>query len=157
MATVNPRFGREVKTLRYGRPTCGRTQLALASDAGIRVSHVSDIERGRRPCGPEVASRLASALGLQGEKLTEFMRLAATTTGRGHLYVESPDFGDLLDLIVRRLRRQSVDERRIVAVSSVPSASRSELGDILVVLSDGSRAHVDVKVRVVRPMRQPCW
>lgn len=155
MSNVDPEFGRRLRALRISRNQCGCSQLALASDAGLRVSHFSDIERGQRPCGPEVASRLASALGLQGDNLVEFMRLAAATTERGHLFVSSPDFGDLLDIIVRRLRRQGIDERRIVSVSAAPSASRAEAGDALVVLVDGTRAFVEINVRVERATCRP--
>ena len=38
------------------------TQVQLAELAGIRPSHISDMENGKRPIGKEMAKRLAKAL-----------------------------------------------------------------------------------------------
>lgn len=150
MASVNPEFGIRLRALRIGRGNECLSQRALAEAAQVRVSHVSDVERGQRPCGPEVAARIAAALGVQGDALVDFMRLAATTTERGHLWVKSPDFEQLVIAIANKLRRQGVDERGIVSVSTAPSASSAESADILVVMADGTRIYVGIRTRFER-------
>lgn len=48
--------------LRALRERSGMTVTALAAAAGIKQSHLSNIEAGRRNASPEVAVALASAL-----------------------------------------------------------------------------------------------
>jgi DNA-binding XRE family transcriptional regulator len=38
------------------------TQAQLAAKVGVKVSHISEMERGKRPIGKEMAKRLAKAL-----------------------------------------------------------------------------------------------
>ena len=90
MDEITSKFGGRLRQLRLGHGN-GVTQRELATAAHLKVANVSGIERGVRPCGPEVASRLASALGLQDRALADFMQLASTTTERGHLWVRSPN------------------------------------------------------------------
>jgi transcriptional regulator with XRE-family HTH domain len=151
MTSVNPEFG---KHLRVGREKVSWSQRALAEAAQIRVSNVSDIERGRRPCGPDVASRLAAALEIQGYDLVAFMSLAATTTERGHVWAQSPVFEQLLSAITNKLQRQGVDERGIVSVSAVPPASRDQPGEILVVMHNATRIFIEIKTRIDREVRR---
>lgn len=42
----------------------GQTQQQLATAAGISVSYLCDIEKGRRDAKPEVLARLAAALNV---------------------------------------------------------------------------------------------
>lgn len=153
MSTGNSQFGKQLRALRLERKE-PLTQRALAQAARIKVSNVSGMERGVRPCGPDVASRLGSALELKGQSLVEFMRLAATTTERGHLWTQSPDFERLLAAMAARLRVQGIDERRIISASPVPSVHRGEAADILAVLQDGSRAYIEIKIRMERGVRR---
>ncbi len=130
------------------------TQRVLAQAAQIKTANLSGMERGVRSCGPDVASRLASALGLQGQTLIDFMRLAATTTERGHLWVRSGEFDHLLSAITSKLRRQGVDERSIVSVSSVQtSCSMKYPGDLLVVMANGSRFYIEIKAHIEQGRR----
>jgi transcriptional regulator with XRE-family HTH domain len=154
MTSVNPEFGRHLRALRLGPESKSWTQLALADAAQIRVSNVSDIERSRRPCGPDVASRLASALGIKGRSLIEFMSLAAKTTERGYLWGQSPVFEQLLIAITTKLQRQGVNERYLVSVSTVPPASRDQLGEILAVMNDCTRIYIKITTRIDREERR---
>ena len=38
------------------------TQAQLAARVGVKPSHISEMERGKRPLGKEMAKRLAKAL-----------------------------------------------------------------------------------------------
>jgi len=49
--------------LRQRREALGLTQTAVADAAGIGQSNLSNVEAGRRVCGPEVEARLAKVLG----------------------------------------------------------------------------------------------
>jgi DNA-binding XRE family transcriptional regulator len=40
----------------------GLTQAQLAAKVGVKVTHISEMERGKRPIGKEMAKRLAKAL-----------------------------------------------------------------------------------------------
>ncbi len=50
--------------LRGARAKKGMTQRDLARLTGIRQSHISEMERGDRPIGKNVALRLAAGLGV---------------------------------------------------------------------------------------------
>lgn len=50
--------------LRGGRTKEGLTQQQLSELTGIPRTHISDMERGRRPIGKQTAKKLASALKL---------------------------------------------------------------------------------------------
>ena len=49
--------------LRGARGLKGMTQAALAAAVGIRASHVSDMEHGRRPIGKALAKKFGEVLG----------------------------------------------------------------------------------------------
>lgn len=51
--------GEVLRGLRYRE---GLTQAKLAALVGVKPAHISDIERGRRPIGKEMAKRLGKAL-----------------------------------------------------------------------------------------------
>lgn len=48
--------------LRDARTSRGRTLTALAADTGYSLSHLSDLERGRRLPSPQAVRRIADAL-----------------------------------------------------------------------------------------------
>ena len=48
--------------LRGARSREEMTQAQLAAKVGVKVSHISEMERGKRPVGKEMAKRLAKAL-----------------------------------------------------------------------------------------------
>jgi ribosome-binding protein aMBF1 (putative translation factor) len=50
------------EVLRGARYREGLTQKQLAAKVGVKVSHISEMERGKRPIGKEMARRLAKAL-----------------------------------------------------------------------------------------------
>jgi Helix-turn-helix len=50
-------------TLRIRRDNAGLTLQALSDKTGIPKGHLSSMERGKRPIGPIIAKKLASALG----------------------------------------------------------------------------------------------
>jgi len=50
--------------LRGARGLAGMTQAALAEAVGAHKSHISEMERGVRPIGKEMAKRLGKALGM---------------------------------------------------------------------------------------------
>ena len=52
--------GSAIRGLRYRE---GLTQKRLAELVGIHPSHISEMERGKRPIGKAMAKRLAKALG----------------------------------------------------------------------------------------------
>lgn len=51
--------GEVLRGLRYRE---GLTQAQLADLVGVKPAHISDMEKGRRPIGKEMAKRLAQAL-----------------------------------------------------------------------------------------------
>jgi ribosome-binding protein aMBF1 (putative translation factor) len=58
---IFPNFNPGV-ALRGGRRKEGLTQKDLAHLIGVSQNHISDMERGKRPIGKEMAKRLAKAL-----------------------------------------------------------------------------------------------
>ncbi|KZM68092.1 helix-turn-helix transcriptional regulator [Nocardia terpenica] len=60
-------------TIRSLREAYGWTRLGLAEAVGLSRSHLSNIEDGRKVCTPQVARKVADALGVP---------LAAITTAR---------------------------------------------------------------------------
>jgi DNA-binding XRE family transcriptional regulator len=63
--TVEEVFPEGIKApevLRGARYREGLTQKQLAAEVGVKVSHISEMERGKRPIGKEMARRLAKAL-----------------------------------------------------------------------------------------------
>lgn len=50
--------------LRGARGLAGLTQAKLAEAAGVHKSHISEMERGVRPIGKEMAKRLGKALNM---------------------------------------------------------------------------------------------
>ena len=48
--------------LRGARYREALTQAQLATEVGVKTSHISEMERGKRPLGKEMAKRLAKAL-----------------------------------------------------------------------------------------------
>jgi len=48
--------------LRGARHREGLTQVQLAGMIGVKPSHISEMEKGRRPIGKDMAKRLAKAL-----------------------------------------------------------------------------------------------
>lgn len=61
-------FGRNVQR---ARKTAGLTQEALAVDAKMAKSYLSDVERGRRNPTIEVVSRIALALDIEAAALMD--------------------------------------------------------------------------------------
>lgn len=63
--TVNEVFPEGIapdSVLRGARYREGLTQAQLAARMGVKVSHISEMERGKRSIGKEMAKRLAKAL-----------------------------------------------------------------------------------------------
>jgi DNA-binding XRE family transcriptional regulator len=48
--------------LRGARHREGLTQAQLAAQIGVKASHISEMEKGKRPIGKDMAKRLAQAL-----------------------------------------------------------------------------------------------
>ena len=55
--------------VRHHRKLKGMTQEALAAEAGMERSYVSDLERGTRNPSVRALGRLADALGVQSQQL----------------------------------------------------------------------------------------
>jgi plasmid maintenance system antidote protein VapI len=51
--------------LKGARYRDGLTQVQLAARVGVRASNISEMERGKRPIGKEMAKRLAKVLNTQ--------------------------------------------------------------------------------------------
>ena len=60
---VFPDLGPE-SALRGARGLREMTQAQLASAIGVHKSHISEMERGKRPIGKEIAKRLGKALNM---------------------------------------------------------------------------------------------
>jgi len=60
---VYPDFNGSV-ALRGARKREGLTQAALAARLHISQTHISEMERGKRPIGKDMAKRLAKVLGV---------------------------------------------------------------------------------------------
>ncbi len=60
---VYPDFNGSV-ALKGARKREGLTQADLAARLGISQTHISEMERGKRPIGKEMAKRLAKVLGV---------------------------------------------------------------------------------------------
>jgi transcriptional regulator with XRE-family HTH domain len=59
---VFPEGIRPMDVLKGARYREGLTQAQLAAKVGVKVTHISEMERGKRPIGKEMAKRLAKAL-----------------------------------------------------------------------------------------------
>ena len=115
------------------------TQRELAERADLWTTHVSEIERGVRPCGPHVASRLALALELKGMELQKFLVLASQTSRRTIRANPNPNF--LMDLIADKLEENGIVFHAIQAVSPLRD------GHILVVLEENKVFKISITVR----------
>jgi ribosome-binding protein aMBF1 (putative translation factor) len=60
---VYPQFNASV-ALRAARKREGLTQKELALSIGIKQSHISEMEKGKRPIGKDLAKRLSKALNI---------------------------------------------------------------------------------------------
>ena len=69
--------------LRDSRMAAGLTQEELAERAGITGRNVRVLESGSTKPQRANAQRLAQALGLEGERLEQFLELAARAPRRG--------------------------------------------------------------------------
>lgn len=72
MDSLSKAFGTHVRTLRQ---RLGVSQEEVAHRAGIHVTYLSGIERGRRNPSLKNLSRLAKALGVQLHKLLSFQEV----------------------------------------------------------------------------------
>ncbi|MEQ1713539.1 MAG: helix-turn-helix transcriptional regulator [Hyphomicrobium sp.] len=74
---------------RAGRGLVGLTQSALATAAGVGISTVYDIERGRRIVSPDLVSKIRAALEAAGVEIIaengggEGVRLVKASRRRG--------------------------------------------------------------------------
>lgn len=57
------------RILKGARAREGVTQRQLAERMGVRQHHISEMENGRRPITPDMARRLAEALGVASYKV----------------------------------------------------------------------------------------
>jgi transcriptional regulator with XRE-family HTH domain len=69
MEPLSRQLGRRIKALRLG---CNASQLSLSERAGVSVSFLSMIERGRRLPHISTLARLADALGVPLFELFRF-------------------------------------------------------------------------------------
>lgn len=60
----NRSMAKTISTLRARRVLAGKTLGDVAQEAGISSPYLSRLERAERNASPEVAARLASALGV---------------------------------------------------------------------------------------------
>jgi len=60
------------------RIKAGLSQRALAKQTGLSSAYLSQLERGKRNPGPDVAKRICSALGVDFETLFNIKALAST-------------------------------------------------------------------------------
>jgi transcriptional regulator with XRE-family HTH domain len=68
-ATIGP-----VPALRHLRRLKGWTQQELADAAGVALDTISDLERGAREPRPHTMRRIAQALGVRIQDITEFVQ-----------------------------------------------------------------------------------
>ena len=66
--SIDPRIGRRVRHLRE-QQECGLT--ALARRIRISKQYLSDMEVGRRGISPDMVQRIATALGVAVEAITQ--------------------------------------------------------------------------------------
>ena len=66
--SIDPRIGRRVRQLRE-QQECGLT--ALARRIRISKQYLSDMEVGRRGISPDMVQRIATALGVAVEAITQ--------------------------------------------------------------------------------------
>jgi len=135
-------FGWGVRKLRLARRL---TQSQLAAKAGILPTHLSEIERGRRQCGPSVTARLAAALGLVRNGQLDFRIAAATTTYRGVLHGIEQARDILGSLVLESLRRQGVDPRTILKVEHL-HPDMEGMKHIEIRMSNNRTCDVEVRV-----------
>jgi len=60
---VYPQFNASI-ALRAARKREGLTQKELSLAIGVKQSHISEMEKGKRPIGKELAKRLSKALNI---------------------------------------------------------------------------------------------
>ena len=65
---IRKRLARNLRTLRKEK---GWSQEALADEAGIHRTYVSDLERGARNPSSTLVDKLASALGVKAGRLLD--------------------------------------------------------------------------------------
>lgn len=58
------KYGEPGYTLQAARAKAGLNQTELSEKTGIRQSHISEMEKGKRAIGKAVAKKLAAALGV---------------------------------------------------------------------------------------------
>lgn len=73
-------FGRRLK---LARSRAGLTQDELAKKAGLHRPDIAGLETNRRPCGRDVAERIAVALGLNVRRRRDLIESAIGTTVSG--------------------------------------------------------------------------
>jgi len=128
MSTISS-FGPALKAARL---RLGLTQEALASQAGLYRSDVTMLEGNRRPCGRDVAERLAAALRITGGNREKFIAVAICSTTAGKVTV------------IQAVLERYLSGEIFSIEHEVPISSR-ERADIVVTMKDGRRCAFDLK------------
>ena len=133
-------FGEMLQQIRHQR---GLTQAQVATAAGILVAHLSELELGKRQCGPQVAGQLVAALRVPEIELERFLLAAAKTTQRGKVYTAEEWRERLGQQLSRALLRNGIKAGSVVSARG----HRSTGPDFTIRTREGTTYTIELKVR----------
>jgi len=115
------------------------TTLELAELADVPRSLISGLENNTRRIGEMQATRLGTALGLDGQELQEFIYLAINTCTEKVL-VESKGYpSEIINLVTRQLRQAGILPEQV-------DAYEVDGSNISLLLNNGREAKVETRL-----------
>lgn len=123
--------------LRMARLRVGLTQVALAKKAGLHQPDVALLESNRRPCGRDVAERIADALRLNARRRRDFIDAALQTTVSGVA-------------VASRTALERCLRREVIRIDFEVPIGRGERADMIATTKDGRRWVIELKVRELK-------
>ena len=115
------------------------TTLELAELADVPRSLISGLENNTRRIGEMQATRLGTALGLDGQELQEFIYLAINTCTEKVL-VESKGYpSEIINLVTRQLRQAGILPEQV-------DAYEVDGSNISLLLNNGRGAKVETRL-----------
>jgi len=146
LKTLRTVFGANV---RLRRKRAGLTQVEVARRVGIRQGHLSNLERGLKGCGPEVAARLADVFDLHGIDRTSFeLEAAETLRRRAGLHRNQTGMAAaIVSLVLEKLSGLGIDPEDVCDIRLRPlTRGLPGGGDFIVRLADREEREFTMEV-----------